>query len=271
MKRYALLILSSLLILSVLAGCGGAKTVPGASGGGGGGTPAASKTPTIDKIKQDGKLLVGTSPDYPPFETLDKANNVIGFDADIMQAVATKLGVKVEFVQMDFGGLIAALGARKFDVLAAGVSVSEERKKAVDFSTPYLIGKDAIVVHKDSGLKVTKLEDLKGKTVAVQIGTVQADAAHKVDGITVKEYNLFTEAAAAVSAHQADAVYLHTVVGHAFVKANPNLVIAGELPAADTAYALRKETPDLTVVVNQVLDDLQKSGEMDKLVQKWFK
>lgn len=61
MKRYALMILSSLLILSVLAGCGGAKTVPGASGGGG--TQAASKTPTIDKIKQDGKLLVGTSPD----------------------------------------------------------------------------------------------------------------------------------------------------------------------------------------------------------------
>jgi polar amino acid transport system substrate-binding protein len=262
------MILSCLLILSVLAGCGGAKTAPAASGGG---TQEASKTPTVDKIKKDGKLVVGTSPDYPPFETLDKENKVIGFDVEIMEAVAKKLGVKLEIVQMDFGGLIAALGAKKFDIMSAGVSVSEERKKAVDFSKPYLIGKDALIVHKDSGLKVTKLEDLKGKTVAVQIGTVQADAAAKVEGIKVKEYNLYTEAAAAVSAKQADAVYLHTVVGHAFVNADKNLVIGGEIPAADTAYALRKDTPDLTEVVNQVLDELQKSGEMDKLVQKWFK
>jgi polar amino acid transport system substrate-binding protein len=272
MKRTFSMFLAALLSLAVLAGCGGAKPAPVTPAPAGGEQKQeASKTPTLDRIKKDGKLVIGTSPDYPPFESLDKENKVIGFDLDIMDAVAKKLGVKVEVVQMDFGGLIAALSSKKFDIMAAGVSVTDERKQAVDFSKPYLIGKDAILVHKDSGLKVTKLEDLKGKKVAVQLGTVQAESAKKIEGVTVKEYNLFTEAASALSAKQVDAVYLHSVVAKAFANADKNLVIGGELPAADTAYALRKDTPDLTAVVNEVLDELQKSGDMDKLVQKWFK
>ena len=270
MKRYFSVMLSSVLALSLLAGCGGTKETPAPA------APAAeqkaeSKTPTIDKIKKDGKLVIGTSPDYPPFESLDKDNKVIGFDIDIMDAVAKKMGVKLEIVQIGFDSLISALNAKKFDVMAAGVSVTEERQKSVDFSKPYLIGNDAIVVHKDSGLKLTKLEDLKGKKVGVQIGTVQADNLKAVEGINVKEYNLFTEAASAVGAKQVDAMYLHSVVAKSFAKANPNLAVALEIKASDTAYALRKDSPDLTNVVNEVLDELQKNGEMDKLVQKWFK
>jgi len=273
-KRYFSAILSGVLALSLLAGCGGSKPqAPAAPAP----APAAeqkapeSKTPTIDKIKKDGKLVIGTSPDYPPFESLDKDNKVIGFDVDIMEAVAKKLGVKLEIVQINFDGLIAALTAKKFDIMAAGVSVTDERKKTVDFSQPYLIGNDAILVHKDSGLKPAKLEDLKGKKVAAQLGTVQADALKKVEGIEVKEYNLFTEAASALAAKQVDAVYLHSVVAKSFAKANPVLTIGLEIKAEDTAYALRKDTPDLTAFVNEVLTEMEKNGEMEKLVQKWFK
>lgn len=273
MRRCFSVILSSVLALSLLAGCGGSKPAPATPAP----APAAeqkapeSKTPTIDKIKKEGKLVIGTSPDYPPFESLDKDNKVIGFDIDIMEAMAKKLGVKLEIVQINFDGLIAALTAKKFDIMAAGVSVTEERKKTVDFSKPYLIGNDAILVHKDSGLKPAKLEDLKGKKVAAQLGTVQADALKKIEGITAKEYNLFTEAASAVAAKQVDAVYLHSVVAKSFAKANPVLTVALEIKAEDTAYALRKDTADLTAFVNQTLDEMEKNGEMEKLVQKWFK
>ncbi|MDF2630457.1 MAG: extracellular solute-binding protein family 3 [Symbiobacteriaceae bacterium] len=249
------LLLSLMLLATALAACGGAKT----SGS------------TIDQIKKDGVLRIGTSPDYPPFESLDDKNNVIGFDIDIMTEVATKLGVKLEIVQMGFDNLIPALNAKKFEVMAAGVSVDEDRKKAVDFTRPYMAGNYAIVVHKDFSGKVTKLEDLKGKTVAVQIGTVQADDAKKIDGITVKEYNLFTEAKSAVSAKQADALYLDGTVGDAFVKADKNLKVIAELPAQPTAYALRKDTPDLTKYITGVLDEMEKNGKLDQLVQKWFK
>jgi polar amino acid transport system substrate-binding protein len=239
----------------MLAGCGGSK----ASGA------------TIDQIKKDGVLRIGTSPDYPPFESLDKDNKVIGFDVDIMTEVAKRLGVKLEIVQMGFDNLIAALNAKKFDVMASGVSVTEERKKSVDFTRAYLAGNYAIVVHKDFAGKVTKLEDLKGKKLAVQIGTVQADEAKKIAGIEVKEYNLFTEAASAVSAKQADALFLDGTVGVSFTKADKNLKIACELPADPTAYALRKDSSDLTKFISDTLDDMEKKGDLDKLVQKWFK
>lgn len=244
------------LVLSValLAGCGG----------------AGAKSATVDKIKKEGKLVIGTSPDYPPFESLDKDNKVVGFDIDLMQAVADKLEVKLEVVQLDFGTLISALQAKKFDVMAAGVSVTPERQKEVDFSAPYLVGKDALLAHKDQAASIKGLADLKGKRVAVQLGTVQSDAAKEVEGAQVKEYDLFTQAAAAVSSKQADVVYLHSYVAQAFTKADPNLVIAAEVPSKDTAFALRKDSADLTAVVSETIKELQKNGEFDKLIQKWF-
>lgn len=268
MKKFVAGLTGLLLSVTLLAGCGGAKTQEPAK------APAAaadSKTPTLDQIKADGKLVIGTSPDYPPFETLDDKNNPIGFDIDLMAAVAKKLGVKLEIVQLDFGSLIAALQAKKFDVMAAGVSVTPERQAEVDFSTPYLIGKDALLAHKDQAASIKGLSDLKGKRVAVQLGTVQSDEAKKVEGAQVKEYDLFTQAAAAVSAKQADVVYLHSYVAQSFVKADPNLVIAAEIPSKDTAFALRKDTADLTAVVSETITELQKNGEFDQLVQKWFK
>lgn len=267
MKKFLTGLTGVLLTVSLLAGCGGAKAPATTNTG----SEQASKTPTLDKIKKDGKLVIGTSPDYPPFESLDNNNKVVGFDVDLMNAVATKLGVKLEVVQLDFGGLIAALNAKKFDIMAAGVSVTDERKQSVDFSQPYLIGKDAIIINKDMVGQIKSLDDLKGKKIAVQLGTVQADAAKAIQGAQVKEYNLFTEAAAAVSGKQADAVYLHSAVGKAFVANDKNLVEAFEVPSKDTAFALRKDSADLTSVVNQTIAELQKNGEFDKLIQKWFK
>ncbi|MFZ5824737.1 MAG: transporter substrate-binding domain-containing protein [Bacillota bacterium] len=271
MKRFALAFTATILALSILAGCGGSKPAAEAPKSEAPKTEQKSSTPTIDKIKKAGKLVIGTSPDYPPYESLDKDNKVVGFDIDIMQEVANKLGVKLEIEQMAFGGLLAALQAGKFDIMAAGVSVTEERKKSVDFSDPYIVGSNAVIVHKDFTGKVEKLEDLKGKKMAVQMGTVQADALNKIEGITVKEYNLFTEAASAVSAKQADGMFISGFVAKSFVKADPNLKVVWEVKADDTAYALRKDTPDLTKVVNEVLAELKSSGKMDQLVNKWFK
>lgn len=269
-KRFLTPVLACLLALSVLAGCGGAQQ-PAAPNNAAQQPKAESTTPTLDKIKAEGKLVIGTSPDYPPFESLDEKNNVIGFDIDLMNKVAEKLGVKLEIVQTDFGGLIAALNAKKFDIMAAGVTITDERKQQVDFSNPYIAGTDAVVVHKENTKEIKSLQDLKGMTVGVQMGTIQADAVNAVEGVNVKEYDLFTTAAAAVSSKQVDAMFLHTVVAKSFAAADPNLKIVFEAPAKETAYALRKDTPDLTKAVNDVLDELKANGELDKLMTKWFK
>ncbi|MGE5674426.1 MAG: ABC transporter substrate-binding protein [Mycobacterium leprae] len=266
MKRIVTAAVAAVLAVGLLAGCG-AKPAPSDNK-----TQAQSTTPTLDKIKKDGKLVIGTSPDYPPFESLDNSNNVIGFDIDIMNAVAQKLGVKLEIVQMDFGGLLPALTTgNKFQIMAAGVSVTDERKKAVDFTVPYVTGNNAVVENVNTPFPVTKLEDLTGHKVGAQVGTVQADALKKINGVTVKEYNLFTDAAQAVSAKQADAMYISADVAKNMASHDKNLKVVLEVPSDPTAYALRKDESDLTTFVSQVITDLQKSGQMDQLVAKWFK
>ncbi len=271
MKRTIAAMLAAVLSLAILAGCGAKPAEEAPAAGSDTEAKAASDTPTLDRIKAEGKLVIGTSPDYPPYEFLDEQNNIIGFDIDIMQAVADKLGVELEIVDMQFSSLIPALQAKKFDIMAAGVSITEERKEVVAFSKPYVVGSNAVVVHKDSEKEIKSLEDLAGLTVAVQMGTIQADAMHEIEGVTVKEYNLFTEAASAVSAKQADAMFISGNVARAFAAQDPNLKIVHEEKAPDTAYAFRKDTPDLVAFVNEVLDELQSSGKMDELVLKWFK
>lgn len=268
MKRMIAAFVAGILTLSMVAGCGSKTSTPT---NGNSEKTTESSTPTIDKIKTEGKLLVGTSPDYPPFESLDKDNNVIGFDIDVMNEVANKLGVKLEIVQIGFDGLIGALNAKKFDIMAAGATITPERLKEVDFTIPYIAGNDAVVVNKANSFTVTKLEDLKGKKVAVQIGTVQAEALKKIPGINVKEYNLFTEAAAAVSSKQVDAMYLHETVAKSFMAADKNLEVVFGNPADETAYALRKDTPDLTKYVSDTLTDMKSAGKLDELMKKWFK
>lgn len=271
MKRFLTPLVAGLLSLTVLAGCGGTQQ-PAASDNNGDQTQVTeSATSTVDKIKSEGKLVIGTSPDYPPFETLDDQMNVIGFDIDVMNEVAKDLGVDLEIVQMDFGSLIEGLKAKKFDAVAAGVTITDDRKEQVDFSDPYIAGNDALVMRKDNAIEVNNLEDLKGLTVSAQLGTTQADTLKSVDGIKVAEYDLFTTAATAVAAKQADAVFLNDVVAQAFVKQNPDLTIVYQQATQPVAYAVRKDSPDLAQAINETLARLKESGELDELMIKWFK
>ncbi len=217
-----------------------------------------------------GGLNVVTSPDYPPFESLDKNNQIVGFDIDLINLVGQKIGVKVNVIGQSFDGLIPSLLARKADLVAAGVTITEERKKSVAFSLPYISGPNAIVVRKETG-GIKKLADLTGKNVAVQLGTAQEKLVGDVKGANVKSYNLYTDAALAVQTRQADAMVLHKTVADSFVKVYPDLRIVATLGSLKTAFAMRKDCADLTNRVNAALIQVRTSGEMDKLVTKWFK
>ncbi len=215
-------------------------------------------------------LTVVTSPDYPPFESLDSSNKVVGFDIDLINAVARQMGVKVNLVSQSFDGLIPSLLARKADVVASGLTITEERKKSVAFSLPYISGPNAIVVRKETN-DIKKLGDLAGKTVAVQLGTAQEKLVSGVKGANVKAFNLYTDAALAVQTRQANALVLHKVVANSFVKVYPDLKIVATLGSLNTAFAVRKDCGDLTNRMNAALIEVRKSGELDRLVGKWFK
>lgn len=138
-------------------------------------------------------IKVGTEPTFAPFEFQEKdSKEFAGFDMDLARAIGKQLGKKVEIQNMGFDALIPALNSGNIDVVAAGMSITDERKKAVTFSDPYYTSGLVVVVTKDNN-EVKGVKDLEGKKIAVQIGTTGADKAAKVPGAKVTSFNTNAE------------------------------------------------------------------------------
>lgn len=132
---------------------------------------------------------VGTDPTFPPFEYRDNSSGQItGFDIDLIKAIGKQAGHPIELVALPFDGIIPALQARSIDAAISAITITPERARAIDFSRPYFEAGQAIVV-RDNGPNLTKLEQLKGRRIAVQIGTTGAIAASKVAGAQVSSFD----------------------------------------------------------------------------------
>lgn len=178
MKKLLLLITAMVAAITLTA-CSGAKT---------------TKT-KMDEIKEKGKIVLGVSPDYPPYEFTTTENGqkkVVGADIYLAQEIAKKLGVEVEIQEMAFDSLIAAVNANKVDMVISGVNPTEERKKAVDFSDIYYRGKGIFVVNKDSA-EIKSVADLKGKKVGVQKGSTYETYAKEQLKIEDKDLQSLTD------------------------------------------------------------------------------
>ena len=134
------------------------------------------ESPLMQKIKKQGKLVVGTASGYPPYEFIDTSvgeKKVIGIDMALAQKIADELGVKLEVQDMNFQALLTSLTGGKVDIAIAGINPTEERKKSMDFSADYLPTEQKVIIRKEDGSRYKKLEDLFGKTVGVQKSTTQ--------------------------------------------------------------------------------------------------
>ena len=174
-----LLFVTAMIAAITLTACSGAKT---------------TKT-KVDEIKEKGKIVLGVSPDYPPYEFTTTENGqkkVVGADIYLAQEIAKRLGVEVEIQEMAFDSLIAAVNANKVDMVISGVNPTEERKKAVDFSDIYYTGKGIFVVNKDSA-KIKSVADLKGKKVGVQKGSTYETYAKEQLKIEDKDLQSLTD------------------------------------------------------------------------------
>ena len=161
---WALAMIAALLLATA---CTAVQTTTGGQAG------AAADEGVLAKIKEKGKIVVGTSADYPPYESIDADGNFVGYDMDLMRAVGEKLGVEVEFQDMPFDTLIAAVQEGKIDAVIAAMQATPERDEMVDFSTPYRITKDAFLGKADSPIKLEKGDDAAGYSIGTQTGTVQ--------------------------------------------------------------------------------------------------
>lgn len=225
----------------------------------------------VDKsLVEDGVLDIATSADLPPYEFYDDNKNIIGIDAEIAQEIGKKLNVEVKIHDMDFGNIIATIENKKMDLGVAGLSVTEERKKSVDFTDTYAKCVQKVLVKNDSPIK--DIEGLKDKKIAAQLGTTGDMLAKEDFGEdNVQSFAKFPDAVLALQNGKVDAIILDDQTASKFAQANKDLKVL-ESTYADEEYAMavNKDNKELLEKVNQTIKELKDSGKLDQIVDKYI-
>lgn len=260
-NKYFLFML--VLVIGILAACGTAEKET---------TDTESQS---GAATEEAKVLrVGTSADYAPFEYVDTAvsDEIIGFDIDLANIIAERLGYKLEFTNSDFNSLIPGLEADKFDFVIAGMTPTEERDEVVDFSTPYYETEQYLVSPKESN--IASLEDLKGKVVGAQVSSIQEELANTLaaeHGFTVESRNLIPELVQELKNNRFQGAVIENIVAENYLAQNDDLA----------AFPIEVEDPDFKAVVfqegselkgqfDEIIQELIDEGKIDELKKKWF-
>jgi ABC-type amino acid transport substrate-binding protein len=229
---------------------------------------------TLQDVKNRGKLIAGVKTDFPPFGFLNQKGAHKGFDIDLAKAISKELlgnEETVEFIPVTTGNRIAFLTSKKIDMIAATMSITEERMKEVDFSTPYFMTGQVILVR--GGNKITKYQDLAGKKVATIQGSI-GDLAigQMVPKVARVRFEHNFEALQALKERQVEAFVQDYVLLSNLLQESPGLKIAGLKPFRPTPYSLgvRKGDKEWLDFINSTLAMIAQSGESEKLLDKWF-
>jgi len=248
----------ALFMLGALSGCGQDTK------------KAADKKPAAKETKV---LRFGTNASFAPFEFQKKdSKDYSGFDMDLARAIGKQMGMKVEIVNTPFDGLIPALNSGTIDAAISGMTITDSRKKQVNFCTPYYKSGLIVMVKKDN-TSIKSIKDLTGKKIAVQIGTTGAAQAHKVKDAKITEFNSNPEACLELKNGGVDAVIGDLPVEQYYLKqgGDKEAKLVGEtLSAEEYGIALSKKNNDLLDKMNKALAELKKNGEYDKLYKQWF-
>ena len=248
-----------------LAGCGSSND-----------KNSASKTDLLEKIQKNGKLVVGMSADYAPYEFHyidENGKDVIGgFDVDIANEIASKLGVELVIQEMDFDALVSALPAGKVDVVISGMNPTEERAKVVDFSEVYYNSKHGILVRAEDADKYQTFADLEGAKVGVQLGSTQEKIAKtEIPNVNLQQLSNINNLILELKAGKVDAIVMEKPVAEMAVKSNPELAVGKPIYEEQTggnAVGIAKNNPQLLAKVNEVITELNESGKMDEYIEK---
>ncbi len=224
--------------------------------------------------KNSSKVLrVGTDASYAPFGFQDEnSKDYVGYDIDIIKAIAKDQNLEIDIRNLNFDGLIPALQTGDLDIAISDLTVTPDRAKSVDFSEPYYIAGLGIVVAKDDDT-IHSAADLPGKKVAVTIGSTGAEAAHKIDGIEIREFSTLADAFLELRNGGVDAVVNDIPTNEYFVK-NKGSDFAKTVDAAinkeDLAIAVKKGNTDLLNKINKGLADIKSNGQYAEIYKKWF-
>ena len=248
-----------------LAGCGSSND-----------KNSASKTDLLEKIQKNGKLVVGMSADYAPYEFHyidENGKDVIGgFDVDIANEIANKIGVNLVIQEMDFDALVSALPAGKVDLVISGMNPTEERAKVVDFSEVYYNSKHGILVRAEDADKYQTFADLEGAKVGVQLGSTQEKIAKtEIPNVNLQQLSNINNLILELKGGKVDAIVMEKPVAEMAVKSNPELAVGKPIYEEQTggnAVGIAKNNPQLLAKVNEVITELNESGKMDEYIAK---
>lgn len=227
----------------------------------------------VDKIKKAGKLVLGTSADYPPYEfhkSVNGKDEIVGFDIEIANEIAKDLGVTVEKKDIEFKSLLNALDAGNIDLILSGMTPTPERAQSVDFSNVYYKAEQKVVVRVEDKDKVKTADDLKGKKLGVQKGSIQEDIAkNQLPGAQATALGKISDIVLALNSKKFDAAIIEGPVATSYVNANKNLVIADlqlKTEDAGSAVAVKKGNKELVDAVNKTLERLTNAKAIEKFV-----
>lgn len=251
-KRMLLVLMLCLFLLLPFSGCTG---------------PEETLDPTIKRIKDAGKLLVGTHAPYAPMEYFDENGDIIGFDIDIAEMIAEKLDVELEVKNLEFLELIDAVRNGEVDMIIAAITITTARAEQVLFSNAYLNAGQIIIVN-ESNQDISTPEDLENKSVGVGNGTTSEKEALKYTNSTlVKRYDHYLEAREDLIAGEIDAIIIDYPAGVGLLKDTSGLKIVGE-SFTDELYGIAVKKGEQALKTE--IDDLIASGEIKELEDKWF-
>ncbi|MGP1485936.1 MAG: basic amino acid ABC transporter substrate-binding protein [Campylobacter sp.] len=217
------------------------------------------------------ELKIGTAANYPPFEFVDSSNKITGFDIDLVAEISKRAGFEYKLVNMSFDGLIPALKAGKINAIISAMSATEDRRKSIDFSTPYY-STENIYLRKKGNSEIADKQSLNGKKIAVQQGTVQELAANKIDGAKVIPAEDSVPLIIGLKAGKFDAVILDSLVGYGFLKKNQDLEEFFKEADGSEGFSLafnKDKDTELIAKINTTLDEIKKDGIYDKLLEKY--
>ena len=221
------------------------------------------------------KLTIATDATWPPMEFVDKDKNIVGFDIDMMKAIAAEAGFEVEFKNTAWDGIFAGLATDKYDAVISSVTITEERQKTMDFSAPYVNAGQVLVVKKDLA-GMDKLDQFTGKSVGAQIGTTGAIEISKNKAITLKSYDEIGLAIEDLANGRIDAVVCDSPIAADFALQNPQykdvLKIVGEpFTTEEYGIAVNKGNKEVLDLINDGLAKVMKKGTNKELEKKWLK
>ncbi|MCR5177774.1 MAG: transporter substrate-binding domain-containing protein [Lachnospiraceae bacterium] len=260
MKKTTKAVVSAVLVVAMTASCGSA------------GSAGKSDKDLLTQVKERGTLVVAMEGQWAPWTYHDETDKLVGFDVEVAEGIAEKLGVKAEFVEGEWDGLFAGLDSGRYDMIANGVEITDERKEKYDFTIPYGYIKTSLIVSADNN-EIKSFEDLKGKITTNSLASTYETIARSYGVADVLGVDTIDETMNLVLSGRADATLNANVSFYDYMNVHPDAAlkeVAQTRDASMVSVPVRKGEEAFLEAVNKAIEDLRNEGRLSEISIKYF-